>query len=78
MKTTISIPDRVFREAEQHARRMGKSRSELYTRAMSEYLIRHAPDAVTDAMNKVCDQVGGQPDTFATAASRRILRRATW
>jgi hypothetical protein len=78
MKTAISVPDRVFREAEQHARRMGKSRSQLYSQAMSEYLFRHAPDAVTDAMNKVCDQVGSERDAFATVASRRMLRKETW
>ena len=57
MKTAISLPDRVFREADRHARRTGKSRSQLYAEALAEYLARHAPDAVTDAMNQVCDSV---------------------
>jgi hypothetical protein len=78
MKTAISVPDRIFREAEQHARKMGRSRSQLYTQALSEYLVRHSPDAVTDAMNKVCDQVGGERDNFAASASRRMLKKETW
>ncbi|MFI5379317.1 MAG: hypothetical protein ACHRHE_08470 [Tepidisphaerales bacterium] len=78
MKTAISVPDGVFREADRHARKMGKSRSELYSQAMSEYLLRHTPDAVTESMNKVCDRIGGEPDIFATAASRHLLRKETW
>jgi hypothetical protein len=38
MKTAISIPDAVFEEAERLARSRGLSRSELYTRAILEYL----------------------------------------
>jgi len=44
MKTAVSIPDDVFEKAERHARRMGKSRSQLYNHALAEYVARHAPD----------------------------------
>ncbi len=36
MKTAISIPDEVFRQAEQAAKRLGVSRSEFFTRAVRE------------------------------------------
>lgn len=36
MKTAISIPDKVFRSADALARRLGISRSELYTTAITE------------------------------------------
>jgi len=38
VKTAISLPDEVFEEAERMARRRGMSRSELYARAVAEYL----------------------------------------
>ena len=38
MKTAISIPDDVFREAERAAKRLGMSRSELFSRAAVEFL----------------------------------------
>ena len=38
MKTAISIPGPLFEEAEQLAKRRGMSRSELYSRAVSEYV----------------------------------------
>jgi len=36
MKTAISLPDPVFRSAEQLAARLGISRSELYCRAIRD------------------------------------------
>src|SRR4029077_3448729 len=75
MKTAVSIPDDVFEEAERLARRMKKSRSELFSRALTEYVARHAPDHVTDAMNQVCAEIGIEPDSFGSAAARRTLGR---
>ena len=78
MKTAISLPDEVFRAAEQYARRVQKSRSQLYTEAISEYLTRHAPDEVTEAMNQVMDELEKPVDPFVTAAARRILDQSEW
>ena len=78
MKTAVSLPDRLFREAEQHAKRAQKSRSQLYAEALAEYLDRHAPDEVTDAMNRVVEQVEQEPDTFGGAAARRVFERTEW
>ena len=76
MKTAVSLPDDVFRAAERHARRARKSRSQLYAEALSEYLARHAPDEVTDAMNRALDQLPESTDSFVRAASLRILERS--
>lgn len=78
MKTAVSVPDDVFAKAERLARRMKKSRSELFSNALSEYIARHAPDHVTEAMNQVCVEIGGETDPFVAAASRRTLERTEW
>jgi metal-responsive CopG/Arc/MetJ family transcriptional regulator len=78
MKTAVSLPDAVFRAAEQQARRTKKSRSQLYADALSEYLARHAPDEVTEAMNRVVDQLSEPTDAFVSAAGRRILQGTEW
>ena len=79
MKTAVSLPDRVYREAERHARRTRKSRSQLYAEALSEYLARHAPDEVTEAMNAVIDRIGEvEPDPFLVEAARRVLKSTEW
>lgn len=78
MKTAVSIPDEVFEKAERLARRMKKSRSQLFSHALAEYVARHAPDQVTESMNQVCSEIGPEPDTFVAAASRRLLARSEW
>lgn len=78
MKTAVSIPDAVFQQAEELARRTETSRSALYARALAEYVARHTPDQITDAMNRVCDELGGGVDPFMTGAARRILERGEW
>lgn len=78
MKTAISIPDEVFLAAERHARRLHKSRSQLYAEALAEYLSRHAPEEVTEAMNQVVDKLDSDRDPFVHAAAYRALQRAEW
>lgn len=77
MKTAVSLPDQVFDHAEKLAKRLKKSRSQLYREALSEYLARHDADAITNAMNAVVDRVA-MPDPFMTAAARRVLARVEW
>jgi metal-responsive CopG/Arc/MetJ family transcriptional regulator len=78
MKTAVSIPDNVFKKAERLARRMKKSRSELFSNALTEYVARHAPDHVTETMDQVCAEIDPEPDPFISAASRRVLERSEW
>jgi metal-responsive CopG/Arc/MetJ family transcriptional regulator len=79
MKTAISIPDDVFEGAERLARRTKKSRSQLFSDAVKEYVARHAPDDVTDAMDRVCAELGRPAaDKFVSAAARRVLERSEW
>lgn len=53
MKVAISMPDPVFEAAEHLAKRLGKSRSELYAEAVAQYLLDHRSDAVTEKLNAV-------------------------
>ena len=78
MKAAVSIPDDVFEEADRLARQLKTSRSHLYSRALKEFLSRHAPDQVTDAMNRVVDEVGATADTARRRATRRILENTEW
>lgn len=78
MKTAISIPDDVFVDAERLARLLGTSRSHLYTEALREYLVRHDADAVTDALNRVCEEVETQVDPAFGNATRILLAHVEW
>ena len=53
MKTAISIPDSLFTAAEQLAKRLGISRSELYQRAVSLFIKANKNTGITEALNDV-------------------------
>ncbi|MSV35743.1 MAG: hypothetical protein EXQ47_09115 [Bryobacterales bacterium] len=78
MKTAVSIPDDVFQGAERLARQTKKSRSQLYSDAVREYVARHAADEITEAMDRVCAELDSKPDDFALAAAQRTLSRTEW
>jgi metal-responsive CopG/Arc/MetJ family transcriptional regulator len=78
MKVAVSIPDEVFVEAEALAKRLKSSRSEVYSRALGEFIGHHAPERVTDLMNEVVNEVGGKPDGFSVSAGRRVLKNSEW
>jgi metal-responsive CopG/Arc/MetJ family transcriptional regulator len=78
MKTAVSIPDDVFRDADRIAKREKKSRSQVYSDALREYVARHAPDEITEAMNRVVDAATPAPDPFTSEAARRILEQTEW
>lgn len=77
MKTAISIPDDVFSDAERLARELNQSRSQLYSRAVREYVARHSSDSVTAALDHVCAEVPAESG-FATGAAKRTLERTDW
>lgn len=78
MKTAISLPDQLFRRAEQYTRRVKKTRSRLFCDAMREYLDRHSVDAVTQNMNTVCAGIREPLDPFVREAGRRLLKKSSW
>jgi hypothetical protein len=50
----------------------------VFSAALREYVARHAPDDVTEAMNRVCEITQKEPDPFSGAAARRVLERTEW
>ena len=78
MKTAVSIPEDVFKGAERLARKTKRSRSRLFSDALKEYLARHTPDSVTEAMNRACAELGAAKDEFVSSAARRVLVRNEW
>ncbi|MEK6243212.1 MAG: ribbon-helix-helix protein, CopG family [Pseudomonadota bacterium] len=78
MKTAVSVPDDVFEAAQKLARRTKRSRSRIFSDALKEYVARHAPEEVTDAMDRVCAELGEREDAFLASAARRVLTRSEW
>lgn len=78
MKTAVSIPDPVFAKADRYARRVKKSRSRIFSDALREYLARHSPDEVTEAMDQALEAIDAPQDQFVSEVSKRILRQVEW
>lgn len=80
MKTAVSVPNDVYDKAEQLARAAGRSRSEVYSAALREYVARHDPDEVTNAVDRAMNELGEEaaPDEFVRAAGRRVLEGSNW
>jgi metal-responsive CopG/Arc/MetJ family transcriptional regulator len=53
MKTAISLPDKVYYEAEETAHDMGIPRSTLYVNALIEYLKKNNRKNITKKLNEV-------------------------
>jgi len=78
MKTAVSVPDDVFQSAERLARRERRSRSDVYTAALREYVARHAPEEITEALDRVVTEVGEPIEPFVRRAGLQILERTEW
>lgn len=79
MKTVVSLPGPLFAKAEDLARRLGKSRNQLYTEAVAEYVARHNGDEITRRMNETLEAVGGlaAEDRAVLDAGARMVRDNT-
>ena len=78
MKTAISIPDPIFESAEQLARRLGMSRSELYAKAITFYLQAHRNDNVTEALNKIYPKESSKLDPIIEEIQFRSIPEERW
>ncbi|MCK5805476.1 MAG: hypothetical protein KAI66_21775 [Lentisphaeria bacterium] len=78
MKTAVSLPDSVFARTDRYALRVKKSRSKVVSEALQEYLIRHSPDEMTEAMDRAIGAIDEVVDPLVDAASRRVLRQVEW
>lgn len=73
MKTAISIPDTIFEAAEQLAKRMGMSRSELYVAALTQYVDKHQEQLIMEQLNAVYTDTDSSLDPVLVELQRRTL-----
>jgi len=78
MKTAISIPDPLFDAADEVADRLGMSRSQLYAKAVAEYVEKHRDDQVTEALNQVYAKYSSTLDPVLAAMQSMSLPREEW
>jgi metal-responsive CopG/Arc/MetJ family transcriptional regulator len=78
MKTAISIPDKVFRSADALAKRLGVSRSELYTTAIHEFLSKHQGRHVTTRLDAIYAEEDSSLSPNLIRLQAKSLVREEW
>ncbi len=78
MKITVSVVDPIFRAGERLAKRLGISRSHLYSKALREYMERHDEDEITRRLNEVYANESSEPDPVVTKIAARSLPKESW
>ncbi len=78
MKTAISIPDDVFDAADEMARRLEMSRSELYATAIREYLEAHRSRGVTARLDQLYARIDSHLDLRVAEAQIATLDDEDW
>lgn len=78
MKTAISIPDPIFEAAELLANRLGMSRSQLYTTAITRFLDSFDEEAITQALNEVYEESPESIDPLLMQLQIQSLPKEQW
>ncbi|HSF33786.1 MAG TPA: ribbon-helix-helix protein, CopG family [Candidatus Tectomicrobia bacterium] len=78
MKTAVSIPDPVFHAAESLAKRLGMSRSELFSRALEAYLEAHKHDRVRETLDAIYSQDASHLDATLAHMQWASLPKEDW
>ncbi len=78
MKTAISIPDSIFQAAEGLAHRLGISRSELYAKAVAEYMKSHKNQNVTKKLNEIYEDESSELDEALQAMQFNSIPKEEW
>jgi metal-responsive CopG/Arc/MetJ family transcriptional regulator len=78
VKTAISIADEVFDEAERLSKRLGMSRSELYTKAVAVFVRAQRGKGVKQALDAVYGSESSKLDPMLEKLQAASLPREEW
>ena len=82
MKTAISLPDQLFEEAEETAQYMGLPRSQLFAKALEEFIQNHNSARITEKLNsvyeKLQDKEGDEVTRLGVITIRELTKNDTW
>jgi hypothetical protein len=82
MKTAISLPDSLYEEAERTAQDLGIPRSQLFAKALEEFIAFHKRENVTEKLNRIYGDSGGdelsQISNAGIESIRNLTKNDTW
>jgi metal-responsive CopG/Arc/MetJ family transcriptional regulator len=76
MKTAISIPDELFLSAENTAKKLGIPRSQLFAKALEEFIQNHSKEKISEKLNEVYSNNGNKIESTISNISVSNLRKS--
>lgn len=78
MKTAISIPDKLFKSADQYAKSHGVSRSNLYAQAVAQFLKTHSTEHITKQLNEVYSSEPSELNSTISSLQLSSIEKEEW
>ena len=82
MKTAISLPDQLYEEAERTAQDLGIPRSQLFAKALEEFIAFHKRENITERLNRVYARMNQTEfediSNAGIESMRNLTRNDTW
>jgi metal-responsive CopG/Arc/MetJ family transcriptional regulator len=78
MKTAVSIPDPLFKEAERLTKRLRIPRSQLYARALQDYVQRQRSKGIKAALDEVYSTESSELDPVMIQLQAEVLGKEDW
>jgi len=80
MKTAISLPDTLYSDADKIAQSMGIPRSQLFVKALEEFIIHHKNETITERLNTVykTNDQNNEILNSSIESMRRLTKDDTW
>ena len=83
MKTAVSLPERLYKDAEKAAKSMGIPRSQLFAKALEEYISHHKRENVTEKLDEIYKKVDidshfSNIETASLESIRELTKNDTW
>jgi len=80
MKTAVSLPERLYKDAEKAAKSMGIPRSQLFAKALEEYISHHKRDEVTEKLNEIYknDNIESNIEETGLESIRELTKNDAW
>ena len=78
MKIAISIPDKLFHKVDQYAKSQGFSRSELFAKAIAQYLVVHPSDHITRQLNEIYSSETSELNEILSIMQFSSIKKEDW
>jgi len=72
---SVSVPDELFERADDVAARLGLNRSQMYARALEQFLDTQGVDPVTAMLGELAGETGTDA---GAVAGRRLVDQGAW